>query len=242
MSREEHLRSMVLEYLFPPEDHLMQVDLRQRVRKHILDGNINDAIVLLEQHFPAVLMSSDEPASSSKPGMHFVASSTVNPAHLNLNLRILAFTETFRVAYVDRTDSNAMSPEDDDRTIADLLERLQKLNVLVDMLPLAAERGTYQRELEGVAGLLAFPDAQGSPVARYLSKERRDNVASQINTAILYRMGHSATPQLELSTRYTFAILSLLSEWQILQTLVQKDPKMNEGPPLTFHRFVESQP
>ncbi|KAF7323049.1 hypothetical protein HMN09_00084900 [Mycena chlorophos] len=207
------------------EESLRHVDLRQRVRAQILSGQIGDAIELLEQHFPAVLSadslpptSKPQPAKTAIPGTHFVASSTVNPVHLNLNLRILAFTEAFRAAYIDRSvgDDKAMSLDnEDDRHITDLLAKLTKLKVLVSALP-PPERTTYLEEVANVSNLLAFPDVQASPVARYLSQDRREAVANQINTAILYRMGHPAISHLELSTRYTSTLLSFLSDLHIL--------------------------
>jgi hypothetical protein len=53
------------------------------------------------------------------------------------------------------------------------------------MLSNPTEREAYNKELENVTGLLAYPDPERSPVAKYLSHERREAVANQINTAIL---------------------------------------------------------
>ncbi|KAF7294864.1 hypothetical protein MIND_01024300 [Mycena indigotica] len=210
----------------PTDESLHHVDLRQRVRSHILSGQVNDAIELLEQHFPTVLSvdSSSSKPTKSVTGTDFVASSTVNPEHLNLNLRILAFTEAFRAAYLDRGEASL--DNEDDRHITDLLSKLTKLHVLVNMLP-NPERAIYADELNNVSGLLAFPDVRSSSVARYLSQERRDAVANQINTAILYRMGHPAISHLELSTRYTSTLVSFLNDLQILAP-GQKEGKAGE--------------
>jgi len=43
-------------------------------------------------------------------------------------------------------------------------------------------------------------------MARYLSQERREAVADQINAAVLYRTQHSAVSKLELQVRYTTAL------------------------------------
>jgi len=148
-----------------------------------------------------------------------VASTTLNPAHLALNLRILAFTEAFRTAPLDRvlhsaTDAGPLEDEDDPKTL-DLLAKAKKLHVLVSMLPNPAERAAYTQELRNVAGLLAYPDPESSPVANYLSQERREAVANQINTAILYRTGLPAISRLEMSTRYTSTLWSFLHDFHV---------------------------
>ncbi|KAJ7125455.1 lish motif-containing protein [Mycena crocata] len=205
------------------EGTFLQVGLRQRIRAHILAGRVADAIELLEQHFPSVLSSETLP-SASKPhesltGTDFVASTTLNPAHLTLNLRILAFTEAFRSAPLDRAlhppSDPSTSEDEDDPKILELLAKAKKLHVLVSMLPNPAERKAYTQELRNVAGLLAYPDAQNSPVAKYLSQERREAVANQINTAILYRTGLPAISRLELSTRYTSTLWSFLHDFRV---------------------------
>ncbi|KAJ7046902.1 lish motif-containing protein [Mycena alexandri] len=195
---------------------------RPGIRGHILGGRINDAIELLENHFPAVL-SETAPSTpvAHKPltGTNFVASTTLNPAHLNLNLRILAFTEAFRALPLDRvmhpTEESFVPPADDDPNTTELLSKAQKLHVLASMLPNPNERTAYTKELRNVACLLAYPDPENSPVAKYLSQERREAVANQINTAILYRTGLSAISRLELATRYTSTLWSFLHDFRV---------------------------
>ncbi|KAF8212125.1 CTLH/CRA C-terminal to lish motif domain-containing protein [Mycena galopus ATCC 62051] len=201
------------------KEALAQVQLRQRIRTHILAGQISDAIDLLEQHFPAVLSSETLP-SAPKPhkslsGTDFVASTTLNPAHLNLNLRILAFTEAFRAFLHRDPESSNSALEDDDEPTVELLAKAQKLHVLSSMLTDPTERAAYTKELENVTGLLAYPDPESSPVAKYLSYERREAVANQINTAILYRTGLPAISHLELSTRYTSTLWSFLHDFRV---------------------------
>ncbi|KAF7338214.1 hypothetical protein MVEN_02046500 [Mycena venus] len=202
------------------KEALAQVELRQRIRTHILAGQINDAIDLLEKHFPAVLSSELLP-STPKPhksltGTDFVASTTLNPAHLNLNLRILAFTEAFR-AFLHPTlgSSSSLLEDDDEPKTAELLSKAQKLHVLASMLTNPAERAAYNKELQNVTGLLAYPDPESSPVAKYLGSERREAVANQINTAILYRTGLPPISHLELSTRYTSTLWSFLHDFRV---------------------------
>ncbi|KAJ7172368.1 CTLH/CRA C-terminal to lish motif domain-containing protein [Mycena filopes] len=201
------------------EETFAQVELRQRIRAHILAGQVNDAIELLENHFPAVLSeSAPSTPMAHKPltGTNFVASTTLAPAHLNLNLRILAFTEAFRALPLDRVlHPTEESLEEDDPNTTDLLAKAQKLHVLAAMLPNPVERTAYTKELRNVACLLAYPDPETSPVAKYLSQERREAVANQINTAILYRTGLPAISRLELATRYTSTLWSFLHDLRV---------------------------
>ncbi|KAJ7109485.1 CTLH/CRA C-terminal to lish motif domain-containing protein [Mycena epipterygia] len=252
------------------EETSLQVELRQKIRTRILTGRIGDAIQLLEQHFPAVLSSEILP-SAPKPhksltGTDFLASTTLNPAHLSLNLRILAFTEAFRTAPVDgvlHTTADSLNPpleDEDDAETLELLAKAKKLYVLVSMLPNPTERAAYAKELRNVAGLLAYPDPQSSPVAKYLSQERREAVANQINTAILYRTGFPAISHLELATRYTSTLWSFLHDFRVkprpgaplpptsvdkvaspsLRGVKATDKDASEVPRFDLHQFLNS--
>ncbi|KAJ7774945.1 lish motif-containing protein [Mycena metata] len=204
------------------EETFAQVELRQKIRAHILGGRINDAIELLEKHFPAVLSRlapSTPMAHKPLTGTNFVASTTLEPSHLNLNLRILAFTEAFRALPPDRvmhsTEESFVTTTEDNPNTTELLSKAQKLYVLAAMLRNPNERAAYTKELRNVACLLAYPDPENSPVAKYLSQERREAVANQINTAILYRTGFSAISRLELNTRYTSTLWSFLHDFRV---------------------------
>jgi hypothetical protein len=167
------------------------------VRTHILAGRISAATELLEKHFPAVL-SADAPAPKphkSLTGTDFVASTTLDPTHLTLNLRILAFTEAFRTTPDPLENPITESSDGDDPRATVLLSKARKLYAQVHMLANPIEREAYTTELRNVAGLLAYPDPLSSPVAKYLSQERREAVANQINTAILCELAqHCLSP------------------------------------------------
>ncbi|KAJ7632724.1 CTLH/CRA C-terminal to lish motif domain-containing protein [Roridomyces roridus] len=197
------------------EETFAQIDLRQEIRTHIMQGRIADAVEALEKHYPAVLSSETLPSAprphKSLTGTDFVAPTTINPAHLTLNLRILAFIETIKAI------PGSAAPDEEDSKTLDLLAKAKKLHVLVSMLPDSAERAAYTQELRNVAGLLAYPNPESSPVASYLSQDRREAVAAQIDTAILYRMGQPAVSQLEISTRYTSVLWSFLHDLDVKQ-------------------------
>jgi hypothetical protein len=159
-------------------------------------------------------------SSGSNPAtIQFLTSTTVDPLHLNLNLRILAFTEACRTVPLPYPPPSAISslsgspsfsdvesdldegdePAPTPRLIPDetsdpiahqqhllnLITRVQKLYVHANALPKESDRRTYAEELDQVGGLLAYKVPEESPMARYLSQERREAVADQINAAVL---------------------------------------------------------
>ncbi|KXN84545.1 hypothetical protein AN958_12342 [Leucoagaricus sp. SymC.cos] len=86
------------------KETLMEAELRNRIRVKILFGEVDDAIDLLNEHFPSVLAP---PTPSSKPSSYpsaleamnsskHLIPTTTDPRHLILNLRILGFTELCR--------------------------------------------------------------------------------------------------------------------------------------------------
>jgi len=102
------------------------------IRQKILSGRVDDAVDLLHAHFPAVLTRSSLDAemdddsyslpnqkrrkvdSRTSPGpnppmIQFLTSTTVDPLHLNLNLRILAFTEACRTIPLPYPPPSAIS-------------------------------------------------------------------------------------------------------------------------------------
>lgn len=203
---------------------------------------MDEAVDLLHTHFPTVLTRSsldtdmdDDPPflpnqkrrkveSQTSPGptpaiIQFLTSTTVDPLHLSLNLRILAFTEACRTIPLPYPPPSAISSlcgspslsdvdtdiEDGDEPaptpslvpdqetdpiayqqhLSNLIARMQKLYVLVNALSKESDRKTYGEELDQVGGLLIYKVPEESPMARYLSQERREAVADQINAAVL---------------------------------------------------------
>ena len=210
------------------ENHMRQVALRQgayyplfvciikvswyfflEIRSQILSGRVDDAIVLLRTHFPSVLRENDpgsisasgtaEPRPLSSNNKEYVSSTSTEPAHLILNLRILAFSEACRTVPLEyppsthsaltSTISTAVQPpadmDDSDSQQMALLTTAQKLYALTNTLPNPVDRATYLKELENVGGLLAYKVPEESSMAKYLTLERREAVADQINRAIL---------------------------------------------------------
>lgn len=141
---------------------------------------------------------------SSRHGLDYTPATSIDPTHLQLNLRILAFIEACRtipLEYPPVTDSALPSspsgsgssstetqqlhnPDDKDAQMA-LLLKAQKLYSVASALPKFSDRAIYIKELENVGGLLAYKVPEQSAMARYLSQDRREAVADQINRAIL---------------------------------------------------------
>lgn len=183
------------------------------IRTEILCGRVEEAIALLDKHFPSVLAEKhptkatpvEDDASKSDPvisNLEYVSSTSTEPAHLLLNLRILAFCEACRTVPLNNPsepEPKVDSPGDtkvkgeisegvstaQERQMELLLLKAQKLYALMNMLPNGADRTTYLKELKNVSGLLAYPVPENSSIANYLTMERREAVADQINRAIL---------------------------------------------------------
>jgi len=73
----------------------------------------------------------------------------------------------------------------DDPHVIKMIQQGQKLYVLLEQINNPVEKDLYVQELINVGGLLAYPHPENSPLVRYLSMERREAVAEQINKAIL---------------------------------------------------------
>jgi len=93
-----------------------------------------------------------------------------------------------------------------------VLYAAQNLFRIASSLPNSDDRATYLKELGNVAGLIAYPTPETSPVAPYLSMERREAVASQINSAILLRSSHPPIPYLEHYMRQLSFLLTYMYE------------------------------
>jgi hypothetical protein len=124
---------------------------------------------------------------------------------LYLDLRILAFIEASRTRPLlyPLTEATASDPVltprisppnnlrdpsgemDGDAHLARLLKHVHELYDCAQALQDPHERAECQHELSAVSGLLAYKVPEQSPMARYLTQERREVVANEINSAIL---------------------------------------------------------
>ncbi|KAF5373866.1 hypothetical protein D9758_000610 [Tetrapyrgos nigripes] len=250
------------------ESTLKQTELRNQIRLELLSGRVDEATNLLNKYFPSVLSLEDANPTSTPPshGMDYTASTSVHPAHLNLNLRIQAFIEACRTRplhYPPSTHESTPDPQEvgtasEANTIdqqTNLLNCARKLYAYLKMLPSKGDMERYTKELETVTGLLAYKVPEDSSVSGYLEQWRREAVADQINGAILYHSNLPPISQLEFHTRYNSTAWSLLHELKVKPrpeaslppTGVQKNPKSTkdtEGlefcPPFDLQEFLDN--
>jgi len=232
---------------------LRLVELRQQIRIHLLSGRVDEATGLLNEHFPVVLSETELDTPQPRKSAPALAPTSVDPTHLSLNLRILAFTEASRtvpleyIPHLDQADDPSSSTlptkftpspkspiydqDDPEAKQTELLCLAQKLYSSASQLQNANARAAYLKELGNVGGLLAYKHPENSPMAKYLSQERREAVADQIDTAILYRTGRPAVSNLELYTRYTSAVWNGMHELGIKPPPFAKRPLGVQLPP-----------
>ncbi|KAL6300121.1 hypothetical protein BKA93DRAFT_544072, partial [Sparassis latifolia] len=216
------------------EERLSLGELRKDIRILILSGQVDEATVLLNKHFPSVLSEDAEilPASKTIDHLEWIPSTSVDPTHLALNLRILAFIEASRTVplpyYLPGTkpstppiiadrpgeENDPAAPEGDSAEERQL-HRAQNLYAEANRLPSASDRALYLHELGRVSALLAYRVPESGPTAEYMTPERREAVANQIESAILYRLGQPTTSKIELSTRYTSVLWSALHDMNV---------------------------
>lgn len=202
------------------------------VQTSILSGCIDDAIDRLNADFPSTLPSSMSTCADTKssttteeerPQSKFVKTVlpfTVEPAHLYLDLRILAFIEASRTrplppypltipAASDPEPATRISPPnnfrdpsgeaDADAHLTRLLKHVREIYDCAQALQDPHERAEYQHELSAVSGLLAYKVPEQSPMAKYLTQARRETAADEINSAIL-RGSSSSISRIEILT------------------------------------------
>jgi hypothetical protein len=179
------------------------------IRTSILSGCVEDAITLLQEHFPSVLSTTidhgPEPRTDARSvdRSQYIPLTSVDPTHLSLNLRILSFIESCRtypllfeppektsLSHPSHSEPpkplyNIDNPDEVYNRKVSLLAKAQKLYATVTMLQKPSDREIYHEELQNVCGLLAYEIPEESFMSRYLSQERREAVAKQINSAIL---------------------------------------------------------
>ena len=172
---------------------MRNADLRPiEIRRHLLLGEVDAATDLLAREFPSVLSGEGEAPVPASSRSTYVPRTSVDPAHLVLNLRIQAFIEACRTRPppgCPETDTTATSdgPQPAPRlSEEELIAKGTKLYALAKRLPNARDRRTYEEELGHVSALLLYrPPEDERSLAKYMSQARRAAVAEQINSAIL---------------------------------------------------------
>ncbi|KAG8856068.1 hypothetical protein FRB96_006635 [Tulasnella sp. 330] len=116
-----------------------------------------------------------------------------------------------------------------------LLSEGQELWCLMSDLPSASDKVLYMEELQNVGALIAYQVPETSPVSKYMSMQRREAVAEQINCAILHRTNQTPLPYLQRYAEQTTAV------WSLLEELGEQLPPASTWPPgVTLPPRVES--
>ncbi|PIL24001.1 hypothetical protein GSI_13752 [Ganoderma sinense ZZ0214-1] len=177
-------------------------------------------------------------STSTSGRFSYLPSTSVDPTHLALNLRIQAFIEAARTIPLEYYPPGSITPlphppllcgssrkraatEDGDAEMAEidnedanvqLLIRAQNLYSEANQLRRPQDRATYLHELGQVGGILAYTVPERSPLSTYMTQIRREGVANQIDSAILYRAGRPTISRIELYTRHTASLWGMLHE------------------------------
>lgn len=212
-------------------DYIPISDVRLNEAKHLLRRlrhPYEDTVIDLEQAeqlkdlpwFRGNLIDTDPP-QASQPKIQMIKvirgiiPFTIEPAHLFLDLRVLAFIEASRTAPLEgtrhhtsqskltagpaseispprvSTPSNIRDPSaeaDGDAHLNRLLQHVYELYDCAQALEDPKERAAYQDELSRVSTLLAYKVPEHSRLSKYFGQERRQAVADEINSAILCEM------------------------------------------------------
>lgn len=245
--------------------------MRLEIRAQILSGNVDEAITLLNSLFPQVLSEDPEDSQNKAPippnpdCVPYIPSSSIDATHLALNLRIQAFVEATRsvpLLYPPQPDDSSRTPltqnlRNEEVCQAQLLHRAQSLYASVHCLTEAKDRALYLDELTQVSSLLVYPTPEDSPMASYLTQERREALASQIDSAILCqytclslysscwlsidqilgRMNQPSLSIVELATRYTSFLWSSLHDRHVKPPHKSKWPTGVHLPPSSLQAF-----
>ncbi|CAL1704646.1 unnamed protein product [Somion occarium] len=214
------------------EERLLLAQRRKDVCIHILSGQVDEATTLLSSYFPTVLSEDHDilaESSESSQLAHtpsYIPATSVDPTHLALNLRIQAFIEASRTvpltyhspdasftlgppSPIRRAESSCRPANEDISAHQEaLIHRAQSLYAEAHCLAKPVDRAHYMKELGDIGGLLVYTEPENSPMAKYLLQERRESLADQIDSAILFRMHRLPISKIELVARYTSTVCS----------------------------------
>ncbi|KAG9102746.1 hypothetical protein FRC06_001278, partial [Ceratobasidium sp. 370] len=84
-----------------------------------------------------------------------------------------------------------------------LFELATQLYQSAQSLKCSSDREIYAKEIEQVCSLMIGPFPEESPAAPYLSMARREALADQVNSSMLYHVGESPAPALQIWAQAT---------------------------------------
>ncbi len=148
------------------------------IRSAILKGNVDDALELIEAHFPNVLFRTDviHFQLCQQKFIEFMAQAASNYGH-DVNEQDLMVQTALSYA----------------QTVAKNYEHDQ--------------RPYIKAALSEMFGLFAYKDPHNSVMSHLLEKKGRIALAEEINAAILVSLGQSRAPALLLAVEHTSALI-----------------------------------
>lgn len=195
---------------YPPID--TEASNRQRIRNHVVDGDIDSALMMLEQLFPDVLEQQEvlrfrikcrkfiEMMRSCAQAQNHVSECQLLQ-DIPRQLEDDAETEKQEldvtmadVTYPPGIDQDVPSVDKDTKT---LLDEAILYGQHLQSLYAAPTNPIFRSGLEEAFSLLAYSDPLNSPLAHLLSPSLRVEIAEDVNRAILISSGKSARSELE---------------------------------------------
>ena len=254
---------------FPHRRDTTHLDVQVSILSGRIDDAIDSLNTNFPSTLPSSISTHEDAGPSTPTGepsqskvVKTVLPFTVEPALLHLDLRIQAFIEASRTKPLpypftepiasDPVLTPRISPPnnfrdpsgevDGDAHLARLLKHVHELYDCAQALQDPHERAEYQHELSAVSGLLVYKVPEQSPMAKYLTQERREVVADEINSAILRmsfsppvtrrivdvsdadRAGCPPISYLELYVRYNTVIWNYMNEHEFRVALSRRWP------------------
>jgi len=124
-----------------------------------------------------------------------------------------------------------LTPEEDEEHKLEMIRNARVLYSELSALSNPRDRVQYLEEWENVGGLLAYVVPERSPMAKYLTQERREAVADQINRAILYYAGDPPISPLEHYVRQNTVVWSMMRDMGFALPPAGARPPGIEPPP-----------
>lgn len=152
---------------------------RQRIHASIMKGDIDTAIELLKEQYPAVL--------ATNPDLLFY-------------LRCRKFVE---LVINTSTSTSTSMDVDSTKTIDHAMAFGQQLSAEYA----SDHRPEIEQSLKEASSILAYTDLSSSPVAYLLEQSQRQALALKVNSAILLSLHRSPTPRLESVYRQAVAAM-----------------------------------
>ncbi|KAG8734188.1 hypothetical protein FRC11_009844 [Ceratobasidium sp. 423] len=145
-----------------------------------------------------------------------------------------SLTESIKVEEVE--DAEVISQEDNQHKISTsaksppearqrrLFQLASGLYQSIKTLACPADREIYAKEVEQVCSLMLGPSPEASLAAPYLSMNRREAVADQVNSAMLWYVGEAPAPRLQIWAQTAKAV------WDQVAAMRQTIPRTDDIP------------